>query len=168
MAGGCELSVARQQPRIERLGQRHIRRIVGSELVPQLPDAWSGHGERMARDRKITHDCPRLFSRLCCDPTPPFQASQDAHHLDVEKLRGVEVGREDVGPPRSVGFPDQHLDDGRRIENGYGRHLCSSLRISSRVGALDLEMESRRAMSSSFDGRAATAVSSSTTYADRD
>jgi hypothetical protein len=50
---GSDAAVASQKPRIERLRQRDVNRVVSREVVPQLPDPRQQHVVRITVQRKI-------------------------------------------------------------------------------------------------------------------
>src|SRR5579859_3801034 len=49
-----ESPVARKERSVKRLGKSQISRIIGREVVAQLPDAWEQDEMRIAVERKIS------------------------------------------------------------------------------------------------------------------
>ena len=126
--GSSEALVAREQRRIERLGESDVDSIIGREIVPQLPDARQQKAVRIATQRKIGQVGERLSAALVVDLTGCRIAADHMGDFDVEQMRRMERPScvEQPTPHRfCCRRTEQHLEDGRGVDDD---HECPRFR----------------------------------------
>lgn len=88
--GAGEALIAREERRIERLGERDIDGVIGCQIVPQIPDAPEQQIVRMAPQGKIGQIGERFAAPLRLDLSIGRMTANDLHDLDVEQMRCVQ------------------------------------------------------------------------------
>jgi len=84
MAGGRgQAPVARQQWRVERLGQRHIGGVIGRQIVPQIPNAGQEKIMRVALQGKIV--------KVSKSRAPAFAIDLTLCRIPADHLRDFDV-----------------------------------------------------------------------------
>ncbi len=73
----------------DHLGQGHIRGVIGSQIVPQLPDPrqeWFMAESPDLEESKLSECTRRIETAL------PIMTMETLRHLEVNKMRGDEIG----------------------------------------------------------------------------
>jgi len=90
MAGGCgQAAVARQQSGIERFGKRDIDRVVGRQIVPQIPNARQEKIMRIPQQRKVREIRKSNAATLAIDIAIRGIAPDHLRDFDIEQMRRV-------------------------------------------------------------------------------
>lgn len=154
MAGGCgQTTVARQQRRVEHLGQRDIRCVIGRQIVSQFPKARQKEIMRVSPQRKVRE----VGERRTSAPASAIRCVAPDHLCDfnIEQMRRVKrLTRGEQ--PILHGFrrrrAQQDFEQGGSVDDDHARsrsartgsdgvteravsvRLCSRVRSSSSVG----------------------------------
>ena len=151
-----------EQPRVvgderavERLCQRHVRRVVGSEVRAVFPDPRNELPMAVTVDRERVEILDRLTSTLDSDRLLANESTKDLEHLEVDEVRRVDVavrgGDARVDPRRRMSVQEP-LEHGRSIKDdhrpsrsrrtaaavsipGTGVRVANRLRSSANVGS---------------------------------
>lgn len=84
MAGGSRnATIAREQRRAQKLGQRYIGGIVGREVLTEGPDPGKQHLVGMSVHRKVRKILKSLAALLRLYVTVQGKTAQHLRHLDV-------------------------------------------------------------------------------------
>jgi len=116
--------IAREQRRIERLGESDVDGIIGRQIVPQLPYARQQKAMRIALYRKISQVGESLSAALVADLAGCRIAADHMGDFDIEQMRRVER----LSPVEQPSFhrfrcrrAEQHFDDSRGVDDDHWR-----------------------------------------------
>src|SRR5260221_7309205 len=87
--GDCKATISREQRDAEHLGQRYIGCIVGTEVVPQLPNPRQQHSVRISTDLEGGQFLECTTCSRCIEFTRQGIPANDLGNLDVDEVRRV-------------------------------------------------------------------------------
>lgn len=156
--GQRERSVSGNKRRGEGLGKGEVRRIVGRDVVPQLPDPGEEQVVGIAAEREVGEVLECLQASFGVEISRGRVAAQNLSDFEVEKVGSVKrlaSCEEALAHPRGRGRIEQDLEDCRGVDDD---HLRSRSALIALAGGTRVTTEARRAsryLSSAKVGRSA-------------
>jgi len=83
-----EVLVGRDEWRVERLGERHVQRVIGGEVVAKGPSALEERDRGIAGDGEDGQILDRRSGALRVELAAPLEAPERVQDLRVEQIRG--------------------------------------------------------------------------------
>ena len=87
--GGGKASVTREQRRVEHLGEGHIHRLVGRQVIPQFPYPRQKEIVRISVQTKIGEVSKRRAAAFGVDITVGRVSAYHLRDFDVDQMRCV-------------------------------------------------------------------------------
>ena len=129
--------VAGDQWRVDRLCKGNVHRVVGRDIVPQLPGTTQEVSVGMAVDVEIDKVMQCLLRSVGTNVASPYQASESLSDFDVQQMRrmecvvAVEQPRLDSRAKRNL---EKELQQGGRIDDDHAD--SRSPRMTSAAGVV--------------------------------
>ena len=136
---GAEGTIAGHHRRVHRFGEGDIYRVVGAEVVSQLPRTGQQIDVGVTVEVEVGDIGNRFVSTAGGDLTGPHETPERLNDLDVDEVRCMElvlVAKEtglDSTAQRSL---QQKLEQGRRIDDNHA--VSRSSRMTAAAGVFKL------------------------------
>ena len=154
-----ERRIASQQRCPKRFGEGDVNGVVRCDILTQFPDPEQKEIMRVSGQRKIGKIFERLEPPSGVKFTGPRISAKDLCDLDIEEMgcvKGFIRGEKPFGHPNSGRSVQQHLDDGRGINNDHRPSRSALTALAGETVGLKDGRWARRLLNSAIVGRSAT------------
>jgi len=154
--------VAGQEGYVEELGQCDVSRVIGGDVVPELPDPRQQRLMLVADDAELCEACQCCKRRRRFGVPPTNQPTQGRDHLDIDQVGSVErLTPQQLASLRTrAPLVGHRADEDAGIADDHDRLSRSARMISAAlVSGADIPLLAARANTSARVGRATTSSS---------